>query len=295
MHVITNSIYSIQLSASDRLGTKHIIDAETTLNEKFNIPDVVYDDTSNPNLICLTIGRVPTLVDASIDADTYRPSIINATLFEHMPFIIRPKELDLTSVEQASYRLRSEFIKDDNEYVAYYGLLIDTSETDNATILIENVDDALVPRLLVPSEHSPLVPTAINTPRLITDNIKYVIVSESVLVTLASYILKEIYLAAKLLRPDDDVVIGELGLCSAIDGTRSINLTDAPVTYSELAVTQLNFTVKKNILLLTGGNTGVDVDDPVFKTITENIELGGMENVIINAPIREIPWVIHST
>ena len=114
------TIYGLKLQMDMLLGDRWTPMPNTTLNEKFNIGLNAPQPSSYPTLkyMCLGVGG-----SSIIDSQTgYRFSThraIDAGLFEHIPFIIRPIDQDLTLEERSKYRFRIQENINGNQYYCY--------------------------------------------------------------------------------------------------------------------------------------------------------------------------------
>lgn len=148
--MITDSqrtVYALDLELNMRLGTEYTVRTNTTLNEKFNIrPNEPLPSGVYPKLKYLAIG----VGGANIIAgNEYRYSAHRATdaaLFEHIPFVIRPIDNDLSDQEKLKYRLRKIENINSTEYICYYLKVVEPTNFTNGLyeIIVSGTDTNLL-------------------------------------------------------------------------------------------------------------------------------------------------------
>ena len=99
----TRTIYNLKLQTCMMFGLPYHPLPNTTLNEKFNIYpyneiDCNYENQNYPrvNGIVIGIGGNEVVNSDILDLKLGKHSPVDAALFEHIPFVIRPIENDLT-------------------------------------------------------------------------------------------------------------------------------------------------------------------------------------------------------
>jgi len=100
------TIYGLELQAELLVSGTYTPKPNTTLNEKFGIlvNEPIGSDTRY-GLKYLTIGTGG--IKTATPANGYsfsQHSVMDASLFNHIPFIIRPVSSDLSGTERARYR-----------------------------------------------------------------------------------------------------------------------------------------------------------------------------------------------
>jgi len=119
-----NTIYNIKLQNAKAIGVPYRVLDNTTLNEKFGIEVVKTMDVlpEYPVVNLLTIGVAADDTATSrlnLTRSKHRP--IDAALFNHLPFYLRPVSEVTNTPPSAKARLRKNIIIDGIEYLACYG------------------------------------------------------------------------------------------------------------------------------------------------------------------------------
>lgn len=270
MYKVTKTIYATELAAAHLTNTEYAIHEDTTLNEKFNVLNVGIDNKILPTVEYISIGLSPTVIDASIDIEAYRHVPTNACLFYHVPFVLKPINEDLSFIEQSKYRLRSEVEINGSKYIAYYLKKINLSNIERSTLYVTTEDGGMLVDNFISTNISPLAPKLQYKESIEEENIKYVVSSTQMNISFDVNELYEIRNACKIMYPDNPSIIGEVGLCSGVEGILG-NRTEA-------GKVQLNF-VAKTIINLDVTDDEVNTIDP--KTL--KIEIGGMEPVVVSS------------
>lgn len=272
---VTRSIYSIPISAALLTGTKYIPPYGITMNEALGIPnDMEHDDVDSLNLY--TIGRPPTFDDPDYDNRNYHTSELNSTLIDHMPMFAIEKHLEFSGIVPDYYRLRREEIIDGKEYIFYYGISATGDPIQDSALVYTSEESEDVSKF-IPSEFKPERPKY--SLSIDDENMVYVVNSLKWNISFTTTILENIKYANKL-KNSDPVVIGEIGICTSKNGRMVVTNGGTTSEISEAKDTVLNYTVKKYIAL--------PEDDVDLELVTVTVELGGMENVIIDSQVREI-------
>lgn len=116
------TLYATDLHLAMLSGKPYTPLTNTTLNEKFGLNQEAQLPTGTyPTLKYFAIGAGGTSMINYDDNYMYSEhSPIDAALFTHIPFIIRPTNADLTDIEKASYRLRVTTTISGVNYACYY-------------------------------------------------------------------------------------------------------------------------------------------------------------------------------
>ncbi len=248
----------------------------TTLNEKFNVLEhsqfeyITNENYRYPTISGVVIGRGGKEVVNSnlLNLKVGKHSPLDAALYEHIPFIIRPVSDDLISETRKNYRLRVEENIKGTRYALYYMkkldmsniwyrpeiLYIDYSEViPSAKILNTYRDDILSPK---PDKNNDLVNL---------ENTKFAVNVIRVPFQLDKDELEELYNVKNILELED-TLITEIGFCTGID----YELPDGSL---ESVFTQVGFFIDVNLDLQV-------LDSPNIKF---DVELGGGELI----PLRK--------
>jgi hypothetical protein len=273
MFTATKTIYADDLLLSMMHGDSYSPMANTTLNEKFNINVNMFPDVGvYPKLSYIAIGNggiTTAVADNVLNQNAH--SAIDGALFNHIPFVIRTPDNDLSIEEASKYRLRKESIINGVEYIEYY-LKVIVPRTDNDLRLIEiNNSDAMGSSIthFNPKNYRVLNPI----PRLLVnylENSTVKFVGRSIRVNLDFSIeeLININTAMKIKYGLDESKynITEIALCSGLDITDDEGRIE---TYS----TQTMYFVDSAIDVVKT----VALNKPIYR----DVEVGGCEPIIL--------------
>lgn len=262
------TIYGMALQLAQILGIKYVPLKNTTLNEKFDIdPNYVIPDDVYPTLKYFALGIGGDSIISNGDGYKYsRHSPVDAALFSHVPFIMRPLTADLNETERLRYRFRKIEIFDGTEFACYYLKVIETIELRDYFYKITTKDG-----LSVLSIYN------INTDKLLNPVPKNRTI-DSVSISDYEYVTKMSKLRFELtideLKELSDVLykrglttkqITEIGVCTGIDK----DIAGSP----ESVATQVAFHVDVNIDLTVSINSDTE--------ILRSIEIGGTEQLLL--------------
>lgn len=262
------TVYGMALQLSQLLNLEYTPLTNTTLNEKFDIsPGYELEDNIYPKLryFAIGIGGNP-MLDNGVGYKYSQHSPVDAALFQHIPFIMRPVTSDLDDVERLQYRFRKVEIFDEIEYACYYLKVIQTIELRDYFYRITTKDGA-----------SALLIFNTNTDKLLNPvpksrTIENVSINDYEYVTKMSKLRFELTIPelsdlkeAMVIRGVGDKQITEIGVCTGSDV-----LIDGKM---ESVVTQVAFHVDVNIDLSVAINSDM--------SILRSIEIGGTEACLI--------------
>lgn len=258
------TVYGAAIQLAQLLNKEYTPLSNTTLNEKFNIePNYEADDKLYPTLqyYAIGIGGNPAIEDG-VGYTYNQHSPVDAALFNHIPFIMRPVVADLDEEERAMYRFRKIEIHNTVEYACYYLKVIDTIELRDFFYKITTKDSL-----------SSLTIFSTDTDKLLNPvpkdrNIDASDISNYVYVAKMSKLKFELSIAEMLeiknvleIRNLADKHITEIGVCTGID----VDYEDA----KESMITQIAFHVGVNLNLTLALNNDA--------SILRSIEIGGTE------------------
>ena len=262
------TVYGVDLELARLANKPYNIINNTSLNEKFNVlVEETVPANTYPTLkyFALGVGEVDIIKNNS-GYSYSRHSPVDAALFHHIPFVIKPVNNDLSDTERARYRFRVVEVINGISYACYYLKLIDTFElkdtfykvSTNQGLSTLSIFDTNIATLLNP------------VPR---DRSKDVIS-----VTSAEYILKLMKITFELtpneLTELDNVLtlkqlsssnLTEIGLCTGIDKVVG--------NYSEATCVQVSHHIGINVAPSVYLNTG--------NSFLRSIELGGGEPMVL--------------
>ena len=124
----TRTIYNVKLQTHMMANIPYAPLPNTTLNEKFNILQyeqhkcIPNNATVFPIIKGITIGNGGKEILSSNMGDMKlgKHSPVDGALFNHLPFVIREENNDLSDEEKAKYRLRKEMYLNGKKHYAYY-------------------------------------------------------------------------------------------------------------------------------------------------------------------------------
>jgi len=261
------TIYGLELQAEMLASGSYTPRPNTTLNEKFGIlinepPGI--DTRYGIKYLALGTGGI----SRNTPAQGYsfsQHSVMDASLFNHTPFIVRPASNDLSSVEKAKYRLKVSKVINGTTYYLYYLRVIAPTDMTTDTYNISMGSNGVTNL----SKLSTNVSTYLNpVPRIIKDipnnNSNYVSRVIKLNFTLTPSEMIEVNNANKLITgntiPEN---ITEIGICGGLD-----KITNG---VTEVINSQIYFHVGVDI------NTAITYD-PTLGYVRA-IELGGSENL----------------
>lgn len=266
MFSVTKTVYNVSLAAATLMGISYRPLPNTTLNEKFNVV-VETDSEESPKLQYFTIGlQYEELIDENvISLDRVRHSPTDAALFNHVPFVLKRIEEDLTADEREDYRLRSIIDIDNVTYVAYYMKKLRTTIANNQILKVINTNGTLVPSVYEPQNENPLSPVIVDRDMVYSDNVEFVTSTNRIDLVLNNPELENIKEAMEIMYPDITPRIGEIGVCSGLDVSTPLG--------TESAWSQVNYMVKYDY----------DLSNMTSETVLiKTMDLGGMQPLITN-------------
>lgn len=249
MKIVTRTVYGAAMQSAQYLGKPYIVQENSTLNEKFNIqagrlPDE--EDRHRVGWYC--IGNKGHRIVAGSDGvpytDPVQHSATDASLYGHLPFVLRETTDDLSVEQRKSYGLRREETYNGRAYFAYYAkkLDLDVVNINLQKIVIEN--GAQIKQAFIPTT-SNLNPTPLSESEeqdAVIEASDY-IVSSSAVLTLAfrESDVEELKSAARIIYGNERyAVVSELGLIGAVEkivtGKGPSNTT---INYTEIIASQI--------------------------------------------------------
>lgn len=246
MQKIVPTQLSNYLQVSSFLDTPFQQFEDTTLNQKFDIQaGALLPPGSRPALKFYTIGiggHGYTMGPNSIPlSQVIDHSSGDAGLYQHLPFVLRPINDDLTAGVRSRYCLRKIIEVDGTNYVAYYGKRLNMTGVIPKMTKRTIVDDQTVIEEYVYTEAnlSPTPPEIPNTGAVTTSN-EYLATSAVIPMPFTEADVAELYKVAEILFGDRRMaVISEFGFCTAVDADVSINTPAGAVTFKETICAQI--------------------------------------------------------
>lgn len=257
--IVTKTIWSTTLELHKVKNLTYTPPVNTSLNEKFEIYGGDNKLCDNPSLKYLAIGN-GNRKDINYDTlyNTFGSHLpYHGSLFNHIPFVVRTIDNDLSDVEKEKYKFRKIVTIGNTKYITYYLMKLDIDLNIPIIRTIE-VDDINRPKLDdFVADTDVLNPVTKVDPFVLDDfNTKYIYVNDQLNIYLDTDTLANIRNGIELLGLGDKV-INELALCSGIE------------TNEEPDKVQVSYFIDMNFQTTVDLNSGGEF----FK----EIELGGME------------------
>ncbi|EKD89534.1 MAG: Virion structural protein [uncultured bacterium] len=195
-----------------------------------------------------------------------------SSLFNFIPFLVRPIDNDIDSTQRANYRLRVPMTISGVQYVAYYLKALNISNII-PTVELRNVNNGVItsasfePTL---SDLSP-VPPVIDNNNLNNPNGDYLVSTAKVTFTLSSSEIQEILDACNLIYGDPRyAVINEIALCTGVDKVLSGTFGNTTSAYTEVIATQVAAFISQYHALTTN-TTQVQIE----------LDIGSVESLLV--------------
>ena len=226
MRIITRTVYGSLLQTSLLLGLPFEVAANSTLNEKFDIQSGVdLADGQIPEVGYYCIGNGGHRIVTGADGIPYTTPINHrardAALFNHLPFVLREVDNDLSIAERARYALRRAETHNGRNYFAYYLKRIDVTNVNsemNHTTVQDGVSET-VPFVPTNDDLNPEPPEMPSTGVITTDG-NYLSSSAIVPIDFTEKDVEELVNVSRVLYDNENrAVISEIGLCTGMDKT----------------------------------------------------------------------------
>jgi hypothetical protein len=266
MEPIVRTIYGAHLQTSLLTQKPFFYHPNSTLNEKFQIEkDYVVPVGQYPSLNYIAIGnkgvRLTLGADGMVLTEPLQHLPRHASLYNHIPFIMRPVDDDLTAIERAMYRMRVIERIDGVDYACYYLKVLDKSMSD-LRLELRSVDNGNITSIPFTPSQSDLFPEQppISSQQLITTNGDYLVSTSKVPFILDQNEVNEILDVCRNKYGDERyAVISEVALCTGIDNQSNAVISGTNVTYTESVATQIaaHFSVFNPLNTTT---TGIDLE-----------------------------------
>lgn len=258
------TIYGSILQTAQLLGLPLNIDLNTTLNKKFSIQETTaIGNSDKPIIQYFAIGngghRLVSGVDSISKPGPIQHSPRHASLYNQLPFVLKPINSDLSVNERAKYRLRKRETYNGTDYYAYYLKKLPIKTTGN------NITPLTTERRTVTNGVTSITPFVVDItnsngdgtdldPTIPNEGVgsasdapsDYLSVKVEVTITLALSEIEALKNVCNIIYADEDyAIISEVALCSGVDklnvpleGTGTTGV--AGTTYTEAIGVQVN-------------------------------------------------------
>ena len=246
MDNIVRTVYSSYLQTCGLLKLPFELKANTTLNEKFNVqagvgptPDQV------PTLGYFGIGngghKYVTGAGGISVPEPVQHRATDAALFNHLPFVLREPELDLSPAQRSNYGLRKQVTFNGKAYWAYY---LKRFTRDNVKAMMEyrvvnngvTVTSPFVPN----SSNLNPTPPDLNSSGVNVVSGDYVASTAKFELNLTEEDIAELLHVAKVMYDDDAyAIISEIALCTGVDKVVSAPGVTGNFNFTEVIAAQV--------------------------------------------------------
>jgi len=213
------TIYGLELQSSVLSGVPHTVSPNTTLNEKHGhlVAEPVGTDT-NYAIKYYAIGKGGSSNTAGAGGYTLSEhSILDAALFDQIPFVVVPVTNDIPSSRHADYRFRIRANVGTIPHYHYYMKAIKSADMHVNTFVINNTTKGSARISLIPTSNaSRLNPTPGGNSYTYSSS-RYITRSIKLNFTLTPGEMTEITAAQELLHPGASFQITEIGVCGGLD------------------------------------------------------------------------------
>lgn len=246
MESITRTIYAAHLQTTRLLNRPFTLLPNSTLNQKFNLfPNEVPAINQYPSLGYVGIGNKGAsyeMTSSGYVLTTPVPHLArDASLYNFIPFVVRPDTNDLSATERLLYRMRVPLSIGGVNYVAYYLKALDLT-TLVPTVELRNVNNGLITTTSFDPTISDLSPVApvIATSNLNNPNGDYLVSTAKVMMTLSQQDVTNIIDGCNILFGDARyAVINEIALCTGIDKIVQGTFGNVTSNYTDTIATQV--------------------------------------------------------
>lgn len=247
METVTTTIYGSYIQTCQLLNKQPNILQYTTLNEKFNIyKDEVLYDGEIPRLAYVAIGNGGHKLSTGANGIGFNTPVLHtprhASLYSHMPFVLRTVDNDLTAIERDRFRLRKVIDINGVTYVAYYLRVLDLAPISPAMEhkLVEN--NTIYTNDFIPAA-SDLEPTPPNLDPNATNTTtgEYLASTAKIPFVMDSNDIIELQNACRILYGSDEyAIISEVALCTGIERALDGDFNGTIASYNEAIAVQVS-------------------------------------------------------
>lgn len=235
---ITRSVNGAHLQTNLYMGLTHVPQANTTLNELWNVHNnTTTGTTENPYIEYYCIGNLGHRFETGSDSIPYTSAVqhraSDSGLYRFLPFVVRPINDDLSPTERQNYGMRVPITISGVKWWAYYlKRIIRTNITPQVKkIVVENGIATVTEFIPDNSNLTPTPPEVPSSGAITTDGTFFSVTATLDLSFSADDVTKLINVADVIYGNSNLAVISEIGLVSAI--RKSVALLDSnlqPVT-----------------------------------------------------------------
>lgn len=267
IETVTRTIYSAHLSTCKLLNKPFTILPNSTLNQKYSLyQDEVPNSNEYPKLGYIGIGNKGSSYEVTSTGYVLTTPVPHsprhASLYNQIPFLIRPIDDDISSTERAKYRLRVPISLNNNTYIAYYLRTLDLTSV-TPVVQIRNVNNGVITTNTFTPTTGDLAPVApnLNNINLNDPSGDYLVSTALVNFTLSATDITNIREACQLLYGDQRyAVINEIVLVTGVDKILSgIAGSNGSINYTETIAAQVASFISSEMYILTENNQELSI------------------------------------
>lgn len=252
MESTQKTVYANYLQLTKHRNAKFDTHRFTTLNEKFGVNALEpVRDGIYPELSFITIGMGGHKDDGSGNISEVYHSPKHASLYDHIPFIMRPIENDLADAEVANYRLRVVEVVNGTTYASYYAKRLPNITSPNL-YNVKITRSGITATIFIPDQLD-LFPNPILTPPDFTQvHEDYIVATDGVSLVLTPAEVSEIINAIAIKKGAGvQPIISEIGICSGIDASfkRKYGSPEVETPYTDAHNLQINYFINVYYIL----------------------------------------------
>jgi hypothetical protein len=280
MENVQRTVYAAYNQTCKELGLPIQYPNYTTLNQALQIQaNYVYPTDTNPILQYAVIGNGGSTFQTGANGIEEPVPIehmaTDANLYSMIPFVLRLPTNDLTPTEMAQYRLRSTLVVNGITYIAYYAILLNSTNTAIQMLNVTNNNGVLTSSPFVPSA-SNLNPTPPSLTTLSANTIagNYVSVTALEQLNLTTAQIADLLNVANIIYGNQyAAIISEIGICSGFDIQVDGTSNGTAITYAEAVGVQINAFVNTFYAMYYSQNGlnvtyNVGVNEPLMQLTT---------------------------
>lgn len=232
------TIYALQAQNAQYRGRQHVVMANTSLNQKFDVQaNQTYNETDRVAARYFAIGdggHFNTLGNGNRPlTGYYSHTPDDAALFKHMPFVLRRTNNDLQPVDRAKYRMRKIVSIGGETYIAYYLKLLSNADSAIATKLRTEVDGVVTQSDFIPTLAN-LSPSPQTQQHLLDLQNQYLVTTSEVQFSMSATEVADFLEACNILYGDTNFgIISEIAVVQGVDRQVTGDLNGQAITYTE--------------------------------------------------------------
>lgn len=265
MDNVTRTVYGSYVQTCLALGIPFTAMANTTLNQKYGVFQNEHVSSNEvPTIGYLGIGNGGHKIEMGANNIAKPVPILftpdQASLYNQLPFLMRPVGEDISAIDRAKYRIRALVTFNNTPYVAYYLKTIDKSATA-ATAEYKHVENGIIsayPYVPDISKLVPVPPVVNNSGQNVTVS-DYLSVSARIPFIMNATDIEEFRNVCSIIFGDPNyAMISEIAICTGVDRSVTASINGVATGYTEVIDVQVS-TFVQTFYALQYSNTEIDV------------------------------------